>query len=58
MENMQMEINGNILTIKVDLDENLGPSKSGKTVLVATSKGNKKIEGREEMIGLNIFRKA
>ena len=32
MKNVEMTVTGNILTIKVDLSKEFGPSASGKTV--------------------------
>lgn len=47
-----------IMTIKVDLNLNLGKSASGKTDLIATSEGNQKIDGGNgAIIGLNCYRK-
>lgn len=57
MKNVELSMDGNILTIKVDLSQELGPSSSGKTMLIATTEGNATIPGREEKIGLNIYRK-
>ncbi len=57
MKNVEMKVEGNILTIKVDLTEEFGPSSSGKTIIVASSEGNVSIPGRDEKIGLNIYRK-
>ena len=36
---MKMEVKGDILTIEVDLSKRLGPSKSGKTIMIANSEG-------------------
>ena len=53
-----MSVDGNILTVKVDLSKEFGPSASGKTIIIASTEGNVPIEGREEAkIGLNIYRK-
>jgi len=57
MKNVDMKVEGNILTIKVDLSKEFGPSSSGKTVIIASTEGNVTIEGREEKVGLNIYRK-
>ncbi|MFH1114509.1 MAG: hypothetical protein V1792_11360 [Pseudomonadota bacterium] len=56
MKNAEIRVEGDILAITVDLSKDLGPSKSGKTTIVATSEGNKAIPGRDEKIGLNIYR--
>jgi hypothetical protein len=57
MKNIDMAVTGNILTIKVDLSKSYGPSRSGKTTIVASTEGNVSIPGREEIkVGLNIYR--
>jgi hypothetical protein len=57
MKNMTMQVNGNKLVIAVDLSQDLGPSKSGKTVLIASSEGNVACPGREDVkVGLNVYR--
>ena len=53
-----MKVEGNILTIRVDLSKDYGKSSSGKSTIVASTEGNVSIEGREEKIGLNIYRKS
>ena len=35
-----MKVEGNILTIKVDLTKDFGPSSSGKTIIIASTEGN------------------
>jgi len=57
MKNVEMAVNGNILTIKVDLTKEFGPSSSGKTIIVASTEGNVSIPDREEKVGLNVYRK-
>lgn len=57
MENMKMEVEGNTLTITVDLSQDLGLSKSQKTRIIATSRGNAKIPGTDATIGLNIYKR-
>ncbi|MGI6154166.1 MAG: hypothetical protein ACOYJB_10140 [Christensenellaceae bacterium] len=56
MKNVEMSVKENILTVEIDLSKDLGPSKSGKTNIVATTGGNVPISGREEKIGINVFR--
>jgi hypothetical protein len=56
MKNVELALEGDNLTVKVDLTQDFGPSKSGKTTIVASSVGNKTIPGREERIGLNVYR--
>ncbi len=57
MKNVEMNIEGNILNIKVDLSKDFGASSSGKSIIVASTEGNYALPGREEKIGLNVYRK-
>ena len=57
MKNVQMLVEGNILTIKVDLSKEFGPSASGKTIIVASTEGSVAVPEREEKVGLNVYRK-
>jgi hypothetical protein len=57
MKNVDMAVNGTMLTIKVDLSKEFGPSSSGKTIIVASTEGNVTIPDREEKVGLNVYRK-
>jgi len=57
MKNVQMAVEGNILTITVDLSKEFGPSSSGKTIIIASTEGNVAIPEREEKVGLNVYRK-
>ncbi len=56
MKNVEMQVDGETLTVRVDLTKDFGPSKSGKTIIVASTEGNKSVPGRDEKIGLNIYR--
>lgn len=58
MKNVEMQVEGNTLVIKVDLTKEFGPSSSGKTIIIATSEGNQSIPDRPEVkIGLNVYKK-
>jgi len=58
MKNVEMNVEGNILTIKVDLTKDFGLSSSGKTIIIASTEGNQPVPGNEEAkIGLNIYKK-
>jgi hypothetical protein len=58
MKNVEMKLDGDILTTKVDLSKEFGLSSSGKSVNIASTEGNQSVEGREEVkIGLNIYKK-
>ena len=56
MKNIEMTVEGETLTIKVDLSKDFGKSKSGKTIMVASTEGNVSVPERDEKIGLNIYR--
>ena len=58
MKNVEMKMEDNILTIKVDLTKEFGPSASGKTIIIASTEGNIAIPEKDEIkIGLNVYRK-
>ena len=57
MKNVEMTVEGTMLTIKVDLSKEFGLSSSGKSILIATTEGNVSLPEREEKIGLNVYRK-
>ena len=58
MRNCEMKLNGNILTITVDISKEFGKSTSGKSIIIASTEGNVSIPEKEEIkIGLNVYRK-
>jgi ABC-type molybdate transport system ATPase subunit len=58
MKNVEMNLEGNILTIKVDITKEFGPSSSGKTIIIASTEGNIPIPDKDEVkIGLNVYKK-
>lgn len=58
MKNVEMNLEGNILTIKVDITKEFGPSSSGKTIIIASTEGNIAIPDKDDVkIGLNVYRK-
>jgi len=58
MKNVEMKLDGDILTIKVDITKEFGPSASGKTIIIASTEGNISIPDKEDVkIGLNIYKK-
>ena len=57
VKNVELKVEGNILTITVDLTKTFGPSSSKKTIIIASTEGNATVPGREEMIGLNVYKK-
>lgn len=57
MLNIESKVNGDTLTLTIDLSKEFGRSKSGKTVIIASTQGNKKIDGTEAVIGVNCYKK-
>ena len=57
MKNVEMRVEGTILTITVDLSKEFGPSSTGKTIIIASTEGNVTIPNRQEKVGLNVYRK-
>jgi len=58
MKNVTMKIEHGKLTITVDLEKDLGPSASGKSIIIATTEGNVDVpEAPDVKIGLNVYRK-
>jgi ABC-type lipoprotein export system ATPase subunit len=58
MKNIEMNVTGDILTIKVDLSKTFGKSGSGKSTIIASTEGNISVPGKEEIkIGLNVYTK-
>jgi len=63
MKNVEMSVEGNILTIKVDLTKEFGHSSSGKTTIIASSEGNVELSdkvsnGSEGVyMGLNVYKR-
>ena len=58
MKNVNLTVNGNVLTITVDLSQNQGKSASGKNTIIASTGGNIEIpNGNGAKLGLNIYRK-
>jgi len=59
MKNCEMKLNGNILTLTVDISKEFGKSASGKSITISSTEGNVSIPEKEDIkIGLNIYRKA
>ena len=59
MKNIIMAVDeDNILTIKVDLNEDFGASKSGKSTVIASTEGNVALGGELSniKIGLNVYK--
>jgi hypothetical protein len=58
MRNVVVSREGDTLVLKVDLTKTLGPSRSGKTTVVASTEGNVRVPGDKDVkVGLNVYRK-
>ena len=55
MRNVEMKMQGKKLVIEVDTTQDFGLSKSGKTIIIASTDGNQPVNG--VTVGLNVYRK-
>ena len=53
---VNVEYDDKTLTITIDLTKNFGESKSAKSIIIASTKGNKDLDNGVT-VGLNIYRK-
>lgn len=56
LKNVALNVEGNTLTITVDLSKELGPSASGKSTLIASTGGAVTVEGGAR-VNLSVYRK-
>jgi len=57
MRNVTMAVKGSTLTITVDLAKQFGESKSGKSVVIASTDGNVNVKGTTDIkLGLNVYK--
>ena len=59
MKNVKIKVEKKKLFIEVDLTQTLGPSKSGKTIVIGTTNGAEtiKFEGKDVFVNLNVYKK-
>ena len=57
MRNIEIteDAKSNKLTLTIDLNKDFGPSRSGKTIIVASSDGNQLVGS--VMIGVNVYKR-
>lgn len=56
-KNVDATVSGNTLTIIIDLSKDYGASKTGKSIIIASSEGNAAVPGNEAIkFGLNVFK--
>jgi hypothetical protein len=56
MKNIKFDIKDGKLIITINLEEEGEPSKSGKNLLIASSKGNVDVPGTNLKLGLNLYK--
>ena len=55
--NLDVKVDGNKLTIVIDLDKEMGMSKSGKSMIVASTRGNVPVPENDLIkMGINIYK--
>ncbi len=58
MKNIEMKVEGDILTIKINLAEDFGASRTGKSRIIASTEGNQPVEGKPgAFVGINCYKK-
>ena len=58
MKNITTKVENGKLVITVDLKKEFGPSKSGKTTIIASTEGNPAVEGTTGIFfGVNVYKK-
>ena len=55
MQNIKCTVKSNKLLITIDLAKKGKKSASGKTMVIASTRGNKVIEGTDFTLGLNLY---
>jgi hypothetical protein len=56
MKNVEITYEKDVMVIRVDLKKNFGPSKSGKTIIVASTEGNVSVGNDGTMkLGMNVY---
>jgi hypothetical protein len=58
MKNIEMKVEGDILSIRIRLAEDSGLSSSGKSRIIASTEGNQPVEGNPGVfVGINCYKK-
>ena len=59
MNNVEYTIKGSTLTITIDISQEGEESSSGKSIVIASTKGNKQIDAKKGLVlGLNLYKPA
>jgi len=51
-----MEVKGSKLVLEIDLNQDFGPSASGKSISIASTLGNHEIENTGIYLGVNVYK--
>ncbi len=57
MVNITMVLEKNMLVLRINVKDTGTPSASGKSVVVASTRGNVPVPGTDLTLGLNLYRK-
>ena len=58
MKNVEMKVDGDILTLRIDLQKTIGKSNSGKSVMIACAGSNICLPGNDEVVvALSVYKK-
>ena len=57
MQNVSIKVEGNKAIITIEIDKEFGPSSTGKTIIVASTRGTVAIPNTNVRLGLNAFKK-
>lgn len=58
-DNVELSVEDTIMTLKIDLSKEIGPSKSGKSILIATTHGNQYFamgEYKQYQVNVNLYK--
>lgn len=59
MKNVETSVTDDVLTIKINLKAEGEKSASGKSIVLASTKGNKPVVGHPDlMLGINLYKSA
>ena len=55
--NVRVSVKDKFLTIKINLSKTFGSSKSGKTIMIASTRGNHRVPGaKETVLSVNCYK--
>jgi hypothetical protein len=56
MQNIEMQVDDDMLTLTIDLSERHGSSSSGKSIIVASTEGNVTVPDHPDIkLGVNVY---